>query len=178
MSVVAPNPCLHPWLTALDSFDVPFLGYSARGDLLYASSGVLSTRLSEAGGLRRQAALLAADAVGARPPHVSRSQWVQLRAAPAAGHPLLLKLFVCREVAEPLPIAVILSPRPATEDRAAHLALSARQSEVARLIANGAAVKEVAALLGISVHTARRHVEHVYRRLGLHSRAEVARALG
>lgn len=51
--------------------------------------------------------------------------------------------------------------------------LSQRQAEVARLLALRLTDKEIAARLGVSRHTARRHVELTMIRLRVHSRAEV-----
>lgn len=56
--------------------------------------------------------------------------------------------------------------------------LSPRQAEVATLLARRYSDKEIAARLGISRHTARRHVELVMMRLRVHSRAEVGSVLG
>ena len=56
--------------------------------------------------------------------------------------------------------------------------LSPRQAEVAVLLAQRLTDKEIAARLGISRHTARRHAELVMIRLRVHSRAEVGEVLG
>ena len=56
--------------------------------------------------------------------------------------------------------------------------LSPRQAEVATLLARRFTDKEIAARLGVSRHTARRHVELVMLRLRVHSRAEVGQAIG
>jgi non-specific serine/threonine protein kinase len=48
---------------------------------------------------------------------------------------------------------------------------------VARLLAERRGTREIARALGISVHTARRHTEHIYAKLGLGSRGAVAEAL-
>lgn len=60
--------------------------------------------------------------------------------------------------------------------RAVH-ELTAREARVAALLAGGVRTREIADALGISVHTARRHAESVLRKLGVHSRSEVARRL-
>lgn len=52
--------------------------------------------------------------------------------------------------------------------------LTSRELEVARLIASGRSTKEVAAALGISPHTARRHSEHIFAKLGIQSRVQLA----
>lgn len=49
--------------------------------------------------------------------------------------------------------------------------LSARELEVLRLVAQSRTSQEIAAALGISRHTVRRHVENVFARLGVSSRA-------
>jgi DNA-binding CsgD family transcriptional regulator len=52
--------------------------------------------------------------------------------------------------------------------------LTQREAAVSRLLAQGHTNAEVARLLGISIHTARRHAERVLMKLGVHSRAAVA----
>ena len=52
--------------------------------------------------------------------------------------------------------------------------LTRREAAVSRLLAQGHTNAHVAQLLGISVHTARRHAERVFLKLGVHSRAAVA----
>lgn len=52
--------------------------------------------------------------------------------------------------------------------------LTPRQQEVATLLSHtGLSYKEVAHYLKISEGTIRKHAENVYRRLGVHSRAEL-----
>jgi DNA-binding CsgD family transcriptional regulator len=52
--------------------------------------------------------------------------------------------------------------------------LSAREREVAALVAQGLTSRQIAAALVISRSTAQRHVEHVMAKLGVHSRAQIA----
>lgn len=59
---------------------------------------------------------------------------------------------------------------------AAH-GLTAREAQVAQLLARRARDPEIAAALGISLHTARHHTEKVLRKLGVRSRAHVAPVL-
>lgn len=58
------------------------------------------------------------------------------------------------------------APRPA--------GLTDRELEVLRLIARGAMAKQVARRLGISVRTANHHIEHIYGKLGVSTRAGAA----
>lgn len=53
-------------------------------------------------------------------------------------------------------------------------ALSPREVEVVRLVARGAADKEIAAALGIGHRTVTTHLSHVYAKLGVENRAEAA----
>jgi DNA-binding CsgD family transcriptional regulator len=67
---------------------------------------------------------------------------------------------------------------PAPAALAAALSLTRRQAEVLALLAAGRTDAEIAAELGISRHTIRRHVEGIYERLGVRNRAQAtAKAL-
>ena len=50
--------------------------------------------------------------------------------------------------------------------------LSAREREVLELLAKGAAYKEIADLLSLSIETIRMNVKHIYSKLHVHSRGE------
>ena len=52
--------------------------------------------------------------------------------------------------------------------------LTARELEVAELVARGKSNPEIAAALVISVRTVQGHVEHILRKLGFGSRSQVA----
>lgn len=56
--------------------------------------------------------------------------------------------------------------------------VTAREADVARLLALGKSNAEIATALGISEHTSRRHTEQVLAKLGVRSRAAVAAAMG
>jgi DNA-binding NarL/FixJ family response regulator len=49
--------------------------------------------------------------------------------------------------------------------------LSEREREVLTHLASGETNREIAAVLGISPHTVRRHVEHIFTKIGVTSRA-------
>jgi DNA-binding NarL/FixJ family response regulator len=51
--------------------------------------------------------------------------------------------------------------------------LSPRESEVARLILEELDEQDIASNLGIAQRTVRAHVEHLYRKLGVHSRYQL-----
>lgn len=80
------------------------------------------------------------------------------------------------------PMALVLLERTtpgrrSLESAAACFDLTRRELTVARLLAEGRPNVDLARLLGISIHTARRHVEHVMLKLGVHSRAAVSARL-
>ena len=54
-------------------------------------------------------------------------------------------------------------------------ALTDREKQVLKLVAEGRSNKEVAELLGISVKTAMSHREHVMEKIGVHNRTELVR---
>ncbi len=74
-------------------------------------------------------------------------------------------------------IRYALQPEPgasASPDDPARIVLTAREREVAALIATGMTNKEIAAQLVISRRTAESHVEHILTKLGFSSRSQVA----
>ena len=56
--------------------------------------------------------------------------------------------------------------------------LSGREREVAMLAVSGLASKDIAERLYLSVRTVNNHLQHVYTKLGVSSRADLGRALG
>jgi DNA-binding CsgD family transcriptional regulator len=56
--------------------------------------------------------------------------------------------------------------------------LSQRELQVAQLLRRGLGTRDVAACLGISVNTTRRHTENILAKLGVHSRAQAVATLG
>ena len=82
-------------------------------------------------------------------------------------------IHLCRRHAHP-------SAAPPRTEPCAPL-LTARETEVLRLIAAGRNTRDIALLLGISVSTVRNHVEHLLAKLEVHSRlaaVSAARRLG
>ncbi len=77
----------------------------------------------------------------------------------------------------PIAIAVCDGARTSHSESPLRERLTRRELEVASLVAEGAPAKNVAAALSITVHTARRHTEQVFRKLGVHSRAELTRVV-
>lgn len=77
-----------------------------------------------------------------------------------------------------LRIAVTLhrvAPHTTLSDVALHerYALTTRELEIARRLAHGQSTKELAISCGISLHTARRHTEKIFSKLGVRSRSQV-----
>lgn len=77
--------------------------------------------------------------------------------------------------------AVLVDCASATRPDAAALVdaigLTPREAEVAQLLRRGQATREIAARLGITINTARRHLEHILGKLDAHSRAEAVARL-
>ncbi len=66
-------------------------------------------------------------------------------------------------------------PTPGGGDGDPYEALTDREKQVLRIVAEGKSNKEVAELLGISVKTAMSHRERVMEKLGLHNRTDLIR---
>ena len=67
---------------------------------------------------------------------------------------------------------------PLDEEALARFELSAREIDVARLIANGLQAKEIADGLGLSPHTVANHIRNIYEKCGVSNRIELLRRLG
>ena len=70
-----------------------------------------------------------------------------------------------------------LAPTLSQAELAARYGLTRAEARVALLLESARASRQIAEQLGISVHTARRHVEAVLKKLGVHSRGAVAARL-
>ncbi len=55
------------------------------------------------------------------------------------------------------------------------LRLTEREEEALKLLASGLPVKELAGQLGIAVHTANRHLQHIYHKLHARNRIDAVR---
>lgn len=104
--------------------------------------------------------------------------------AAGAGAPLVAEtaagsLAICARPGSGATVLILDESPAITAGRLLPLGLSRRQAEVLALLAGGAAVEAIAHDLFISPATVRKHLEHIYARLGVHSRAEaVERARG
>lgn len=67
-------------------------------------------------------------------------------------------------------LLVLEEERAPSAERLRSLGLTRRQSEVLHLLAKGRSTEQVAADLFISRQTVRKHLEHIYHRLGVHTR--------
>lgn len=155
------------WLELLDTIGVPFAVTDRHGALLRQSSA--TTILLDDAEVRP---LLSAAV------HEMTSGW-----GPAPGRTRLLRsarglpaLGVVVSTS-PLRVLVVLDryghrPRPTLPER--YRGLTAREREVAALLASPLTTREIATRLGITVHTTHRHTEAVFRKLQVRSRVAVA----
>jgi len=65
--------------------------------------------------------------------------------------------------------------RPSAELVSRELGISAREGEIAVLLSLGHTLSSVATRLGISLHTVRVHLKHIFEKIGAHSQSEVIR---
>ena len=65
-------------------------------------------------------------------------------------------------------------PRASLRDRARPAGLTARELEILLLVARGASSRDVARQLVIADKTARNHIEHIYTKLAVSTRAEAS----
>ena len=113
----------------------------------------------ESARLEREAAREVFSELGAAPALAELEQW-ELEQA---------------ERGQPVPAAARTAPAPTTETAAGHAAdagpLTARETEVVRLVSAGLSNRNIAAELFISEKTVARHLSNIFTKLGLTSRA-------
>ncbi len=136
------HPCVALWHVAADEDPAPALQY------LRDQPTVLLTA-------NAPLELIRAGARGVLPPQASEAQIAAALHAAAAD-------------------LIVLAPEGLSAAPAAHppSTLTARETEVLRMIAEGLANKEIAYRLGISEHTVKFHVSALLGKLGAGSRAE------
>lgn len=73
-------------------------------------------------------------------------------------------------------VVVVVESRPLETEQAlrSRYGLTPRELTVAHLITDGLSAPRIASVLGVSVHTVRRHSERIFRKLGVKTRAAVA----
>ena len=76
--------------------------------------------------------------------------------------------------ASPAPAAPAAAPAPAPVAAEPEIALTARETDVLRVIGRGLTIPETAHALEIGAHTVSTHVKNIYRKLNIASRAEAA----
>lgn len=83
--------------------------------------------------------------------------------------------YLSPKVANGIMARAVRGEAPVTSDSTALSVLTPREREVFQLLALGKANKEVAAMLGLSLGTVKKHRENLQRKLDCHSAAELAR---
>lgn len=175
-AVSAPAP--GPVSILLDHLDVPVLWCDVGGRVLHANRALLTALPSEP----ERAVVLRtlqqrARAAAAQPPRSGAVRRLQTDAGsydasasvladPTSGAPCVLVQL--RALASPVHTTASLRARVV-----ARWSLTTREADVALLLAQRLRDREIAAALGISVHTTRRHTERVFGKLGVHSRRGV-----
>jgi DNA-binding NarL/FixJ family response regulator len=111
----------------------------------------------------------------------------RLRAiAPRLDAPIAVNCgrFLEQQLPAPLPAARQTLPRPRDERNAPHAAphpgepLTERERDVLRLVAEGLPNREIALRLVVTVATVKKHLEHIYAKLGVHSRTAALAVAG
>lgn len=163
---------------SLDALDEAIVVFDAGGAERYRNRALRRLLEAEpkADALMRAAGALAADVCPGSPPALTPAQRTVRLAAAYRLHASFLPRTVLGEGAVLVAVArQSLFPPPA--HLRAEFGLTPRETEVAVLLAEGRSNNEIAEQFVISEHTARRHTEHVLRKLELNTRAAVAHRL-
>lgn len=176
---------MHALAAILSDFGLPYIRCSVRGDILEVSPAARRQLGDEDAHVLRELAELARDtAAGPRdwkvPPLRPSTRPVEARIGLRHCGSLRVRAVQVRLVNDETEVLLVLNPEPPDQVRDLFdtRQLTEREREIASLLSTGRAIPEVAADLAISVHTAKRHTERVYAKLGVHNRAELARWMG
>lgn len=155
------------WLELLETIGVPFAVADRHGALLRQSSA--TTVLLDDAELRPLLTAAVNEVASAWGPPPGQARLLRS----ARGLPVLGVVIST----SPVRVLVVLDryghrARPTLPDR--YRGLTAREREVAALLASSLTTREIATRLGITVHTTRRHTEAVFRKLQVRSRVAVA----
>ncbi len=104
---------------------------------------------------------------GAAAWYIARLQWLLGRHAEAAS-----SAATAQRLHRQWGAAGLSDPLAALRRGAAAAPLSQRETEVMRLLSSGRENAEIAAVLGVSVHTVERHVANIFVKIGVRNRAE------
>jgi len=72
------------------------------------------------------------------------------------------------------PAQAAAHPTPPEADRLSHAALTPRETEVLAWLARGKTNRDIAEILGMSHRTVNKHLEHIFEKLGVETRAAAA----
>jgi hypothetical protein len=176
--------------TALDVSGRTMLAVNARGDVQWATPQAQRILARLAG--PDAAAPLPADGDkpatgGVELPAVVRTWLLQQAATTAAGdsiiaaaHDLRMRFCLLSRVSEDEILLVIQQAAPVEVERDGisrlqnHFGLTGREAEVLYWLSRGKANRDIADILGISFRTAHKHLEHVYKKIGVESRSGAA----
>jgi non-specific serine/threonine protein kinase len=95
-------------------------------------------------------------------------------AAWAEGRAMTLEAAVADALSMPEPPSLVEPPRPAQGAKKEFAGLSAREREVAALIAQGKSNREIAEAMTVGVKTVETYVTRILNRLGFDSRVQIA----
>ena len=120
-----------------------------------------------------------ADGQAARPERQPRRVWIAGQPYVVTAEAVYSRSAHTRNSAPQIVVAVIVAPEPeaGATSGVARVGLTARERQVADMLARRLTTAEVAGALGISPHTARHHVQRVLNKLGVTSRRNVAALL-
>lgn len=154
----------------LQSYDSGVIQLDRRGQIEHASGGATALLDAYFGSVSGRRALPAQLRAFAEKAHGRARQEIVIDGARGR-----LRVHELRAEGHDRPRTLVLTenrPRPPAIEELLSLGLTRRQAQVLRLLVAGKASRQIAAELGLSTATVSKHLEHIYARLGVHTRAE------
>jgi DNA-binding CsgD family transcriptional regulator len=172
----APRTQRHPWLHALELFAVPFVCYSPDGRRIDVSQFArqFADATPDGATLFAQVDRIVADELQRSQSCLRFGRLALVRQSPSCFQTATLSVYIARPSLDGVAAVVTMGVYAPASEPGRLTGLTPRESEIAQLIASGLPTKTIAASLDISSHTTRHHIERLYKKLGVHTRAGIA----
>ena len=170
---IAPHLVQSPvaMLSVLAHLAVPFITFDASGRSTDVSAGARALLASSLEKVSRFGATLV-ERLLAGSSRVATAEPI-CATSPVGGWQLRAQLLPAGDRTRVAVLLILPMQAPVSSSDCGRWGLTRREAEVAELIASGSSTRDIAATLGISLHTVRRHTERIFAKVGVKTRTQL-----